>query len=188
MTQVILGLGSNRHFNGKDCVTLLAEACLSLESILNSMVFSSIYKSKPMYVTNQSDFFNMAVKGFVDDDFSPFALLEEIHKIETKFGRNRDQEIRFGTRSLDIDIEEFGDLQISLPELTLPHPRMQEREFVLIPVLEILDESADFLRRNTLSSFLQKLPEQGVEKCCDEVQTRFKKTYSHKRRECKRLS
>lgn len=181
MTEVILGLGSNRCFECKDSVTLLAEACLCLEGILNSVVFSSLYETKAMYVTNQSNFFNMAVKGFIKDDFSPFVLLEKIHEIEAKFGRNRAEEIRFGARSLDIDIEEFGNLKMDLPELTLPHPRMKDREFVLIPVLEILNESADSLRRKKIISFLQELPEQGVKKCCVEVQDKFKKLTNSKR-------
>ena len=115
----------------------------------------------------------MAVTGFVDDSASPFELLDEIHRIEEQFGRNRSKEIRFGPRSLDIDIEEFGSLVLNVPDLILPHPRMNERAFVLIPVLEILKKSADCNKKEAIFSSLKKLPEQGVVQCSKTVQEKF---------------
>ena len=133
-------------------------------SVLESMICSSIYITKAQIVTDQDDFYNMVVKGFVPDSMTPYELLEIIHSIEAEGGRNRSKEIRFGPRSLDIDIEEFGDITISDEKLQIPHPRIQERAFVLIPALEILNESADSLLRKTYENFLNKLPDQGVEK------------------------
>ena len=106
----------------------------------------------------------MAVKGYVSDSMSPYDLLNIIHEIEAEGGRNRAKEIRFGPRSLDIDIEEFGDIVVSDEILQIPHPRIQERAFVLIPALEILNESSDYLLRKRYESFLKDLPEQGVSK------------------------
>ena len=143
---------------------LLSIACKKLKSVLESVVCSSVYITKARYVTNQDDFYNMVVKGYVSDSMSPYDLLNIIHEIEAEGGRNRAKEIRFGPRSLDIDIEEFGDIVISDEILQIPHPRIQERAFVLIPALEILNESSDYLLRKRYESFLKDLPEQGVSK------------------------
>lgn len=161
MKKVILGLGSNRSYNGFSPVQLLDLACKELEQILINPVFSSVYSSKAMYVTDQEDFYNMACLGFVSDDENPYDLLERIHQIENKYGRNRAQEIRFGPRSLDIDIEEFDNLVQEDPVLTLPHPRIKERAFVLIPLLELFTKSAEDLRKKEISESLAKLPNQG---------------------------
>lgn len=141
---------------------LLSIACKKLKSVLESLVCSSVYITKARYVTNQDDFYNMVVKGYVPDSMTPYDLLNIIHDIEAEGGRNREKEIRFGPRSLDIDIEEFGDTVVSDEILQIPHPRIQERAFVLIPALEILDESSDYLLRKRYENFLKDLPEQGV--------------------------
>lgn len=174
MISVLLGLGSNRTYCGKKPAELLASACAELKKILHSPRFSRLYESKAMYVENQENFYNMVVKGFVDDAADPFWLLNEIHRIENLFGRDRSREIRFGPRPLDIDIEEFGGIELSAgPELLLPHPRVQERQFVLIPALEILDESADEIMRKKFLEYLKALPDQGVRLCPEETQSLF---------------
>lgn len=175
MIFVLLGLGSNTDYRGKKPAELLAFACNELSKILLSPMFSSIYESKAMYVENQNNFLNMVVKGFVPNETNPFDLLNKIHEIEAKFGRDRTQEIRFGPRPLDIDIEEFGNVVMNEnPNLILPHPRIHEREFVLIPALEILTDSADEKVRKSFEKFLSVLPNQGVKKCSKEVQNQFK--------------
>lgn len=167
MKRVLLGLGSNRKFEGKTCLELLECACSELLDILAAPSFSSVYKTKAMYVENQEDFYNMTALGFVSDEMSPFELLKKINKIEAKYGRDRTKEIRFGPRSLDIDIELFGDLEINDPVLQIPHPRTKERAFVLVPALEILTDSADKEVRELYSSYLEGLDEkdfEGIEK------------------------
>lgn len=164
MISVLLGLGSNTRYKDFSSMELLSIACEKLKSVLESVVCSSVYITKARYVTNQDDFYNMVVKGYVSDSMSPYDLLNIIHEIEAEGGRNREKEIRFGPRSLDIDIEEFGDIVVSDEILQIPHPRIQERAFVLIPALEILDESSDYLLRKRYESFLKDLPEQGVSK------------------------
>lgn len=115
-----------------------------------------------MYVENQNDFLNIVVRG--KTNFSPREILKEIHKIENEFGRNRKNEIRFGSRTLDIDIELFGNCTINERDLIIPHPRMNERAFVLVPLLEILDENADDVTRENYAKILEGLGNQGVEK------------------------
>ena len=143
MKKVILGLGSNRNYNGLTSLQILSKACTSLSEILSFITLSSVYISKPMYYENQDDFYNMALSGFLDDDILPEVLLEKIHLIEKEFGRNREKEIRNGPRSLDIDIEYIEGISLNTENLKIPHPKIKERAFVLVPVLEILDKTAD---------------------------------------------
>lgn len=139
MNIVALGLGSNKKFSGLRPEEILGGAVFELSKILRGVEISSVYRTKAMYVLDQDDFYNMAMAGFLDEGISARDLLEKIHEIEASFGRDREKEIRFGPRPLDIDIEFFGNQKISEPDLQIPHPRLKERAFVLIPLLEVLD-------------------------------------------------
>lgn len=170
---VVLGLGSNKAFSSLESVEILARACIQLRPMFKSLTFSGIYRTKPMYVENQPDFFNMAVCG--ECELSSHELLFKIHEIESLFGRNRDLEIPKGQRSLDIDIELYGDEEIHyenkenpMCNLEIPHPRLHERAFVLIPMLEVLSvalkSDADKKRRDFYEKSLAKTGRDGVEK------------------------
>ena len=159
MKKVILGLGSNRNYNGLTSLQILSKACASLSEILSFITLSSVYISKPMYYENQDNFYNMALSGFLDDTILPEVLLEKIHLIEKEFGRNREKEIRNGPRSLDIDIEYIEGISLNTENLKIPHPKIKERAFVLVPVLEILDKTADEKLMEEFSSYLQNLPD-----------------------------
>lgn len=141
MTEAVLGLGSNRNFNGLTPVELLAKACAALTDILHEPVFSCVYRTGAMYVTDQDDFYNMAVLGTFDG--TEHELLEAIHCVENTFGRDRSKEYRNGPRPLDIDIELFGDKTVNEADLVIPHERLKERAFVLKPMVQILRFSAD---------------------------------------------
>lgn len=132
--------------------------------------FSSVYKTPAMYVTDQEDFYNMTAVGYVADDTDPFEFLKTINQIEAKYGRDREKEIRFGPRSLDIDIELFGDKKINDPILEIPHIRMEERAFVLIPALEILTDPADELIREKYSVCLANLKKNGGAEGIEKIQ------------------
>ena len=159
MKKVILGLGSNRNYNGLTSLEILSKACDSLSEILSFITLSSVYISKPMYYENQDDFYNMALSGFLDDEMEPEVLLEKIQSIEKEFGRNREKEIRNGPRSLDIDIEYIEGIYLNTEKLKIPHPKIKERAFVLVPVLEILDKTADEKLMEEFSSYLKNLPD-----------------------------
>ena len=159
MKKVILGLGSNRNYNGLTSLEILSKACDSLSEILSFITLSSVYISKPMYYENQDDFYNMALSGFLDDEMEPEVLLEKIQAIEKEFGRNREKEIRNGPRSLDIDIEYIEGIYLNTEKLKIPHPKIKERAFVLVPVLEILDKTADEKLMEEFSSYLKNLPD-----------------------------
>lgn len=160
---VVLGLGSNREWGGNTPLQLLRSACQRLSSVLSDFSYSSVYLTDPMYVENQEKFFNMVVSGFVYG-IEPDELLEQIHVIESSLGRDRSREIRNGPRSIDIDIEIFGDRQICSETLEIPHPRIKERAFVLVPMLEILEKNADFKRYEEFFSNLPSLDAQEVRK------------------------
>ena len=166
----VLGLGSNRNYDSLDSVHVLACACTNLRPLFDSLSFSGVYRTKPMYVEQQPDFYNMAVCG--ETKLSCHELLSKIHEIEALFGRNRDNEIRNGERSLDIDIELFGNERINytdnvdrMKNLEIPHPRICERSFVLIPMLEVLPPDADIQNKELFEKSLEKNGSQGAVKC-----------------------
>ena len=161
MKRVLIGMGSNRSFNNKTPVEILSCACGELSKILADAEFSSVYRTRAMYVEDQEDFYNMAATGFVPDETDAFEFLHLINKIEAKYGRDRTKEIRFGPRSLDLDIELFGDETYNHPDLQIPHPRMHERAFVLIPTIEVFSNTADVLLRDKYQFLLDKVTAQG---------------------------
>ena len=100
---------------------------------------SSIYETDPVGGVPQATYLNMAARLEVDAVLSPEALLAEMQRIERAFGRDRAREIRWGPRTLDLDLLLFGAETRKGAFLTLPHPRMWERAFVLIPLREVAD-------------------------------------------------
>lgn len=143
---------------------LLEAACSDLIKILSGFTCSSVYRTKAMYVTDQDDFYNMVVSGFVSDDENPYDFLKKINLIEAKYGRNREKEIRFGPRPLDIDIEIFGNQKIESEILQIPHLRIKERAFVLCPLVEVLKKNADDLFMEEYSAYLAEVDSSDVVK------------------------
>ena len=99
---------------------------------------SSVYETAPVGVTDQPDFLNLVAA--VRTSLAPRALLEVLLHIENQMGRVRTE--HWGPRVIDLDLLLYGGEQVSLPELTVPHPRLRERAFVLIPLAEIAPEMA----------------------------------------------
>ena len=161
MKRVLLGLGSNKSYNGLAPMELLSLAGEELSRLMEDVHFSSVYKTKAMYVEDQEDFYNAAALGYVSDDADAFDFLHKINEIEAKYGRDRAKEVRFGPRSLDIDIELFGNEHINAPELQIPHIRMEERAFVLIPSIEVLKYSADEIVREKYIKCLEAVEKTG---------------------------
>lgn len=122
--------------NAGDSKAILTAAIQELGLTLADLETSSLYCTSPQYVLDQPDFLNLVVRGTVDHS-DPGLLLGQLQAIETAYGRDRMVEQRYGPRTLDIDILLFGDLIINSPGLTIPHPRIMERAFVLVPILEV---------------------------------------------------
>jgi 2-amino-4-hydroxy-6-hydroxymethyldihydropteridine diphosphokinase len=96
---------------------------------------SSDYRTPPWGVTDQPPFINTVIA--LTTTLSPQALLARALEVERMLGRDRRRERRWGPRTVDIDILAYDDLALAAPDLLLPHPRMFERAFVLVPLAEI---------------------------------------------------
>ena len=94
---------------------------------------SSIYETAPVGLTDQPDFLNLVVS--VRTALSPRELMDALLNIENKMGRVRT--VRWGPRVIDLDLLLFGDVRVEVPGLSVPHPRLRERSFVLMPLAEI---------------------------------------------------
>ncbi|AZB41216.1 2-amino-4-hydroxy-6-hydroxymethyldihydropteridine diphosphokinase [Bacillus sp. FJAT-42376] len=128
---VYLALGSNmgdRESYLMDAIKLLNE-----DPGIEVIKQSSIYETDPVGFTEQSAFLNMAVE--IVSSYSPDELLDKTQHIEQCLGRTR--KIRWGPRTLDLDILLYNHENIETERLIVPHPRMKERAFVLIPLYEI---------------------------------------------------
>src|SRR5262249_55577109 len=133
MAQALLGLGGNVGDVRTTLEGAVAALCDGREVQL--VARSSDYRTPPWGMTEQPPFINLAL--VVETALSPRALLERALRVETMFGRNRAKELRWGPRTLDIDIIAYDELEIGERGLTLPHPRLFERAFVLAPLAEI---------------------------------------------------
>ena len=120
---------------------------------------SSHYLTPPWGVLNQPRFINMAIS--VDTDLAPRELLQRAMNVEASFGRDRSQG-RWGPRTLDIDLLSYGDVVIEEPGLILPHPRMFERAFVLVPLNEIVP--GRMVAGRNIKDALAKLDDRGIER------------------------
>jgi 2-amino-4-hydroxy-6-hydroxymethyldihydropteridine diphosphokinase len=96
---------------------------------------SSDYRTPPWGVEDQPPFINSCL--IVDTSLTPHALLDRARGIERQLGRDRAKEQRWGPRTIDIDLIAYGDVVVDDADLTLPHPRVHERAFVLVPLAEI---------------------------------------------------
>ena len=121
---------------------------------------SSDYKTPPWGKTDQPAFINACI--IIDTGLTPLGLLDEAHEVERAFGRDRHKEERWGPRSLDIDLLTYGEDTIDDPDLTLPHPRLFERAFVLVPLLEIAPNA--IIAGRSLREALARLDQSGIER------------------------
>ena len=126
-----LSLGTNEGNRNEN----LEKALSYLDSIpaINILSVSSIYETEPWGMLEQQLFFNLVI--LVDTDLDPELLLHACQEIENKIGRQR--LVHWGPRKIDIDILLYDDINIQTEKLTIPHPYMEKREFVLAPLREI---------------------------------------------------
>jgi 2-amino-4-hydroxy-6-hydroxymethyldihydropteridine diphosphokinase len=120
---------------------------------------SSLYRTSPVGLRRQPDFINAVVA--LATDLSPQALLDQLFVIEQQFGRQRS--VKNAPRTLDLDLLLYGDCVLDTPQLTLPHPRMHERAFVLAPLAEIAPLAA-IPFHGSVAVLLARVADQQVER------------------------
>ena len=157
MAEAFVGLGANLD----NPLQQVRQAILELEAIAHTHVLavSSLYRSDPVGYADQPDFINAVAK--VQTGLSPYELLDALHVIENRHGRRRS--VRNAPRTLDLDLLLYGILSVDENALTLPHPRMHERAFVLLPLAEIAP-GALVPGCAPVSELLAKIDRSGVEK------------------------
>ncbi len=149
------GLGSNLG----DRLGYLTRACEMLYSAsgLSRHTVSRVYETEPWGPIEQPAFLNCVVRAWTDMD--PDRLLSLVRRIEGCLGRDRSAAgVRWGPRTIDVDILMVGGLSVNRPELTIPHPRMWQRAFVVAPLLD-LEPQMRAPDGRELGAFLQGLPE-----------------------------
>jgi len=132
MTRAYVGLGSN--LGDRERMLWGAIHMLTFNPEVEVVAVSSIRETEPLEIADQPHFLNAAVA--LDTDLEPQALLDLLLSIERELGRTREGP-RFGPRTIDLDLLLYGDEVVDEPGLTLPHPRLHERRFVLEPLAEL---------------------------------------------------
>jgi 2-amino-4-hydroxy-6-hydroxymethyldihydropteridine diphosphokinase len=155
MTAVVLALGSNLG-DRQDILQGAVDAIVGLPGVRVTAV-SPVYETVPVGGPAQPDYLNAVV--LADAERPARELLDRLHEIEAAFDRVR--MVRWGPRTLDIDVIDFGGERSGDPELTLPHPRAHERAFVLVPWRDV-DPDAALPGRGPVAELLAKADRSGL--------------------------
>lgn len=147
---IILALGSNLG----DRLDFLRKTIEGLRPFVTINAVSAVYETSPAYVADQPVFLNAVVMGTTA--LEPLALLWTVKGIENELGRT--PTFRYGPRVIDIDIVFYGDKILKIPELSIPHPRVQERDFVLRPLCDIAPDWKHPETDKTAAEMLNALP------------------------------
>ncbi len=149
MNTAYIALGSNQN----NPIYHVQKGMKDINHLINTKVIkrSSLYVSKPVGIKNQPNFINAVVK--IHTDMEPETLLNSLQEIESLHHRKRTK--KWGPRTLDLDILIYDDLVISNDRLTIPHPEMTSREFVLIPLLEITNYKFNVPKYGKLVHYLK---------------------------------
>lgn len=113
---------------------------------------SAVYETEPVGYTDQAAFLNMAVA--IDTTLSPQALLQTVLDLENELGRVR--VIRYGPRTIDIDILLYGSEYIAVPNLQIPHPEMTGRAFVLVPLNDVCDQAHAMIKGKLVEQWMEE--------------------------------
>jgi 2-amino-4-hydroxy-6-hydroxymethyldihydropteridine diphosphokinase len=161
MASVLIALGGNVGDVRATFKKAIANICGMTQAAL--VARSPDYATPPWGDEQQAPFINACIE--IETGLDPHALLFTLHKIEKKFGRDRASERRWGPRTLDLDIIAYDDVQLQKPELTLPHPRLWERAFVLVPLADIAPDRE--IGGTTPREGLMRISAAGIERLPD---------------------
>jgi 2-amino-4-hydroxy-6-hydroxymethyldihydropteridine diphosphokinase len=155
MKNVFLSIGTNLGNREKNLQQAIAEIHNSIGQVLMS---SSIYQTEPWGFQAEEEFLNMVVK--IESDFTPIVLLEKVLKTESEMGRVRGPE-HFSSRLIDIDILLYDNIIVDKENLKIPHPLLQERRFVLVPLCEIAAELIHPALKRSFAELLENCKDRG---------------------------
>jgi 2-amino-4-hydroxy-6-hydroxymethyldihydropteridine diphosphokinase len=161
MASALIALGGNVGDVRATFKKAIANICGMMQAAL--LARSSDYSTPPWGDEQQASFINACIE--IETSLDPHALLFTLQKVEAKFGRERARERRFGPRTLDLDLLAYDDVILQKPELTLPHPRLFERAFVLVPLAEIAPGRV--IAGRSVASALAMLSTEGIERLPD---------------------
>jgi 2-amino-4-hydroxy-6-hydroxymethyldihydropteridine diphosphokinase len=153
---VILALGTNLG----DRLSNLRAAIAALPPTVTVFEQSYIYETLPWGVTDQPSFLNMVITG--ETHQKPQELLKNLKELETQLGRV--PSTHYGPRKIDIDILFYDNLVFDSPELTLPHPHLHERAFVLVPLADLMPEQIHPVLGKTILQLLAEVDKTGVKR------------------------
>lgn len=157
MNRAYVALGTNiepREQYLQDALELLTK-----DKRINILKKSSIYQTVPVGYTDQPDFLNMVIE--IDTSLIAIDLLDVCQEIEQNLGRKRT--IRFGPRTIDLDILVYNQENRQSERLIIPHPRMHERAFVLVPLREIAPKLDIPKKKKQVVDLIDELPEEAIE-------------------------
>jgi 2-amino-4-hydroxy-6-hydroxymethyldihydropteridine diphosphokinase len=151
--RAFVGLGSN--LGDREATLRAAVARLAAEPGIEVVAVSSLRETEPVGYADQPPFLNGAVE--LETELSAKELLARLQTLERELGRIREGVPRFGPRTCDLDLLLYGDAELDLPDLTVPHPRLLERRFALEPLVELRPDLAlpDGRRLATILAGLQ---------------------------------
>ena len=161
MADALIALGGNVGDVRATFQKAIANICGTAQAVLKAR--SSDYATPPWGDEEQAPFINACIE--IETALDPHALLFTLHRIESRFGRDRASERRWGPRTLDLDLIAYDDLSMQEPELTLPHPRLFERAFVLVPLAEIAPDR--LIAGKSVQRAAKEVSSEGIERLPD---------------------
>lgn len=168
MLTAYIGMGGNLSSPAGRPEATLTKAAERFAAMGRILSRSSLYSTEPVGLADQPRFINAVVA--LETELAPRALLEGLLDLERAFGRDRSSGLQNGPRTLDLDILLMGDLCIYEAGLEVPHPRLTERRFVLVPLHEIAPEAVEPRHRKTIAELLRRLNEKGNDATQEVVQ------------------
>ncbi len=151
MAIAYLALGTNIGNKRRNMITA---AALLAERVGDVLALSGFYETEPWGFQSENTFLNAALQ--LETSLSPLGLLEATQQIEVEMGRTQKSNGTYHDRIIDIDILLYDDLILQTPELTLPHPLMQDRRFVMEPLLEIAPNVVHPVFKKTVVSLMRE--------------------------------
>lgn len=151
MAIAYLALGTNIGNRRRNMITA---AALLAERVGDVLALSGFYETEPWGFQSENTFLNAALR--LETSLSPLELLKATQQIEAEMGRTQKSNGTYHDRIIDIDILLYDDLILQTPELTLPHPLMQDRRFVMEPLLEIAPNVVHPVFKKTIVSLIRE--------------------------------